>query len=111
MKSGTDQINSCELCGRSGLELTKHHLIPRARHNKPRTRRLYPDLDLHTHVAHLCRPCHATVHHQLSEQELAEAYPTLDALRRHPGIAKFARWAAKQPADRRVATKRPASRR
>lgn len=104
-------IRSCQLCGRSGLELTKHHLIPRARHNKPRTKRLHPDIDLHTAVAMLCRPCHATVHHHLSEQQLAEAYSTLDALRGHEGIATFARWAAKQPIDRRVATKPPASRR
>lgn len=59
----------------------------------------------------LCRPCHDTVHYYLTEQELAEAYHTLEALRQHPGIAKFARWAAKQAIDRRVATKRPNARR
>ena len=102
---------ACELCGRSGLELTRHHLIPRARHKKPRTRRTHPPEALKTAIAMLCRPCHRTVHHHLSEQELAEAYNTLDALRQHPGIAKFARWAAKQPVDRKVKTRRPTSRR
>lgn len=102
---------TCQLCGRSGLALTRHHLVPKARHNKPRTKRLHPDLDLHTHVAMLCRPCHATVHHHLSEQQLAEQYHTLDALRQHPEIARFAKWAAKQPVGRKVSTRRPASRR
>lgn len=102
---------TCELCGRQGLELTRHHLVPKARHNKPRTKRLHPGADLNGDVAMFCRPCHATVHHHLSEQELAETFYTLDALRAHPEIAKFARWAAKQPPDRRIATRRPASRR
>ncbi|MBB6430533.1 hypothetical protein [Algisphaera agarilytica] len=102
---------NCELCGRSGLELTRHHLVPRARHNKPRTKRMHPRINLNTYVAMICRPCHATVHHHLSEQELAEAYHTLEALRGHPEIAKFARWVAKQPVDRRVTTRRPTSRR
>lgn len=98
--------SSCELCGRSGLELTKHHLVPRARHNKPRTKRMHPDLDLHTHVAMLCRPCHGTVHQYLSEQELAEAYHTLEALAGHPEIARFVKWVSKRPPGLRVPTRR-----
>lgn len=101
-------ITTYELCGRAGLELTKHHLIPRARHNKPRTRRMHPDVDLKTTIAMLC---HATVHHHFSEQQLAETYHSLATLRQHPEIAKFARWTAKQPADRKIATRRPAARR
>ena len=58
----------------------------------------------------LCQPCHKTVHATLSEQELAEAYFTLDALRQHPEIARFARWCAKQPVGRRIAVKRPTRR-
>ncbi len=102
---------ACELCHREGLELTRHHLIPRARHNKPRTRRSHDRDTLKSAIAWLCRPCHKTVHHQLSEQELAEVFNTVEALRSHPEIAKFARWAARQPADRRVKARRPAGRR
>jgi hypothetical protein len=97
----------CELCGRCGLELTRHHLIPRARHKKPRTRRTHDRQTLKSAIALLCRPCHATVHHHLSEQELAEAYPSVEALRSHPVIAKFARWAARQPVDRKITLRRP----
>ncbi|MEM6553811.1 MAG: hypothetical protein AAF750_16970 [Planctomycetota bacterium] len=98
---------ACALCGRTGLPLTKHHLIPKARHNKPRTKRLHPDTDLHHTVALLCRPCHSTVHHHLTEQQLAEHYPTVDALKQHPDIARFAAWIANKPATLKVTTKKP----
>ncbi|MEM1213000.1 MAG: hypothetical protein AAGI68_11975 [Planctomycetota bacterium] len=97
----------CALCHRSGLPLTKHHLIPKARHNKPRTKRLHPETDLHHAVALLCRPCHSTVHHHLTEQQLAEHYPTVEALKQHPDIAHFAAWIANKPPTRQVTTKRP----
>ena len=29
----------CELCGRDEIELTQHHLIPKSRHDKARTKR------------------------------------------------------------------------
>ncbi len=103
---------ACELCGRSGLKLTRHHLIPRSRHKKPRTRRTHDRSrqELNEAVAWLCTPCHKTVHATLSEQELAEAYYTIEALRSHPDLQRFARWCAKQPVGRRIAVKRPARR-
>ncbi|MEM1028409.1 MAG: hypothetical protein AAGJ38_10030 [Planctomycetota bacterium] len=97
---------TCQLCGRSGLELTRHHLVPKARHNKPRTRRLHPGVNLDTHVAMLCRPCHATVHLHLSEQELAEGYHTLDALAGHPEVARFVKWVRRKPVDLHVSVRR-----
>jgi hypothetical protein len=101
----------CELCGRNGLELTRHHLIPRARHNKPRTRRHHNRDTMKHAIAMLCRPCHRTVHHHLREQELAEVFNTLKALRQHPEIAKFARWVARQPPEKKIRARRPAARR
>ncbi|MEO1235959.1 MAG: hypothetical protein AAFX76_04145 [Planctomycetota bacterium] len=98
---------ACELCGRSGLELTRHHLIPRARHKKPRTRRNHARADLNAAIAMLCRPCHATVHQVLSEQELAEAYHTVEALAGHPDVARFVAWVRKKPAGLRVPIRRP----
>ena len=106
-----ETADACELCGRSGLELTRHHLIPRARHNKPRTRRHHDRDTMKSAIAWLCRPCHKTVHHHLSEQELAEVFHTVDALRGHPEIAKFARWVAKQPPGKSIRSRRPARRR
>lgn len=100
----------CELCQRTGLRLTRHHLIPRARHNKPRTQRTYSRQDMTGRIAMVCRPCHATIHHHLTEQQCAEHYPSVEALLGHPEIARFVGWVRKQPPDRRVATRRPRSR-
>ncbi|MEM6333996.1 MAG: hypothetical protein AAF823_11730 [Planctomycetota bacterium] len=97
--------HACELCARVGVRLTKHHLIPVARHNKPRTRRQHDKADFHTRVAWLCSPCHKTVHATLSEQELAEHYHTIDRLQAHPDIARFLAFVRKQPPDAHVAVR------
>lgn len=101
----------CELCGRVGVALTKHHLIPRARHNKPRTRRQHDRAAFNTRVAWLCRPCHKTVHATLSEQQLAEHYHSVPALAAHADIARFVAFVRKQPPDARISVRRPADRR
>jgi hypothetical protein len=98
---------TCELCRRSGLALTKHHLIPRMRHRRRSAQVRFEREEMKSRIAMLCRPCHSTVHATLSEQELEAAYNTLDALAQHPEIAKFVGWVSKQPVDRRVAVKRP----
>ena len=98
---------TCELCRRSGLPLTKHHLIPRKRHRRRSAQLRFDREEMHTRIALLCQPCHSTVHAHLSEQELESAYNTIDALKQHPDIARFIAWAMKQPTDRRIAVKRP----
>lgn len=98
---------ACELCLRTGLPLTKHHLIPRKRHRRRSAQIRFDREEMHTRIAMLCQPCHSTVHATLSEQELEAAYNTLEALAQHPDIAKFTAWARKQPTDRRIAVKKP----
>lgn len=98
---------ACELCQRSGLPLTKHHLIPRKRHRRRSALVRFEREEMNSRIAMLCRPCHSTVHAHLTEQQLEAAYNTLDALAQHPEIAKFVSWVGKQPVDRRVAVKRP----
>lgn len=98
---------ACELCHRTGLKLTKHHLIPRKRHRRRSAQVRFDRQEMHTRIAMLCQPCHSTVHAHLSEAELEAAYNTLDALAQHPDIAKFVAWVKKQPTDRKVAVKRP----
>jgi len=101
----------CELCQRRGVRLTRHHLIPVARHNKPRTRRQHDKRSFNIRVAMLCRPCHKTVHATLSEQELAEHYHTLDRLAAHPDIVRFVEFIRKQPPDAHVTVRRRNDRR
>ena len=96
----------CEMCGRAESHLTRHHLIPRKTHRRPRIRRRFDREELHRRIAMLCRACHKTVHATLSERELAESYHTIQALREHPELAKFIAWVRRQPPGRRIAVRR-----
>ena len=97
---------SCELCQRTGLELTRHHLIPRKRHRRRSAQVRFDREEMHTRIAMLCRPCHSTVHATLSEQELEQSFNTIESLAEHPEIAKFVGWVSKQTTDRRVSVKK-----
>lgn len=93
----SDVHGRCALCGRKPVALTRHHLIPRARHRRGRTRRQFDRETLEGHVLWVCRPCHNHIHRCLSEQELAERWNTRDALLAHPAIHRFATWLASKP--------------
>lgn len=99
--------SACELCRRTGLKLTKHHLIPRKRHRRRSAQVRFDREEMTSRIAMLCQPCHSTVHATLSESELEAAYNTIEDLAQHPDIAKFVRWVRKQSPRRRVAVKKP----
>ena len=86
----------CALCGRSGLRLTRHHLIPRAMHTKARIRKKWDKETLRTRSAMVCSGCHKQIHAVLTEKELADSYHSVEALREHPELAKYIRWAQKR---------------
>lgn len=89
---------ACELCRRVGAPLTRHHLLPQSRHNKPRFQRQFTKEDGKTRIAMLCKACHSCVHSVLSEKELEQGYNTLEALAGHTEVAKFVAWVAGKPA-------------
>jgi hypothetical protein len=97
----------CALCGRAAPHLTRHHLVPRTLHKRPRIRKTFTREERHT-VVRLCRPCHKQVHAVLGEVELAREYSTLETLAAHPDIARFVAWVSRQPAtaDIRVRERR-----
>lgn len=109
MSQGTEQPaqHACELCQRTGLRLTRHHLIPRKRHRRRSCQERFDREEMTTRIAMLCQPCHSTVHATLSEAELEAAYNTLEDLAQHPEIAKFVNWVSRQKSDRRVTVKKP----
>lgn len=92
----------CELCGRDGVELTEHHLIPKSRHKDARLRKQFTLAEMRSNIAHLCRPCHSTVHAEIDEKTLARDYATVEALAAHPAIAAFTEWIAKRAPETRI---------
>ena len=96
---------ACELCGRTQLPLTRHHLIPQSRHNKARTKRQFNKQEMQGEIACLCRACHSQVHAVLTNQELAQAYFEIEQLRMQPEIARFAAWVANKPAGLKVSVR------
>ncbi|UCF66232.1 MAG: hypothetical protein JSV80_10560 [Acidobacteriota bacterium] len=105
-----DARGRCSLCGRSGLVLTKHHLIPRTRHKNRRNKKLFDRREVHERLASLCRPCHRHVHVTFDEKQLDRSYNTIEALAAHPEIERFVSWVRKQPPSSHIRSRR-ASRR
>ena len=87
------EAEPCALCLRPlGRLREKHHLVPRS-HGGRETVTLHPI-------------CHRKIHDALSEREMAQAYASPEALRRHPEIGKFLRWLRDKPADFHKVTRR-----
>lgn len=95
----------CELCGRTDIELTRHHLIPQSRHNKARTKKEFSRQEMKTQVALLCQACHNQVHEVFSNQELSSHYHTVERLKEHTEMAKFINWVKKRPAGQTIRVK------
>ena len=86
---------NCAICGREET-LTRHHLIPRTRHHNKRNKREF-ERAVVRQVVGICRPCHSQIHALLSEKELERDYNSVDKLKAHPEVEKFAGWIAKKP--------------
>ncbi|MEO0371371.1 MAG: HNH endonuclease [Pseudomonadota bacterium] len=79
----------CPLCDRPippDARQSLHHLVPKLKGGKGGP------------VVRLHQICHNEIHATLTEAELARDFCTIEALRRHPRLAKFIRWVAKRPA-------------
>lgn len=87
----------CQLCLRSGLPVTKHHLIPRGVHRRKRFRKAFDREDRLTRILWVCRPCHNAIHSARSEQELAMYYNTREKLLEIPELRDFVHWIQGKP--------------
>lgn len=87
---------TCELCGRAAIDLTRHHLIPRTRHKNKRNKKTFDRQEIHRTVD-LCRPCHRHIHATLDNKTLEREYNTVEALLSHPDIRRFVDWIRKKP--------------
>ncbi len=91
------RLGVCELCRRDECLLTKHHLIPQARHANKRNKREFDRKEVKQRVAWICRPCHNHIHDLFTEKTLEREYNTLESLLKHPEVAKFVTWIASKP--------------
>ena len=96
---------ACELCGREVQRLTRHHLVPRTRHENKRNKKTFDRREVH-HTVGLCPPCHRHIHAVLDNKELEREYNTLEALRFHPGVERFVAWISKKPHGTRASARR-----
>ncbi|MBD3679556.1 MAG: HNH endonuclease [Rhodobacteraceae bacterium] len=90
MTENIDEAPICPLCERpipAHARQSLHHLVPRLRGGKGG-----PTALLH-------QICHNEIHATLTETELARDFATVEALKRHPRIARFVSWVAKRPPD------------
>jgi hypothetical protein len=95
----------CALCQRAATHLTRHHLIPRTVHRRPRTRRKFTR-DQRLRVVLLCRACHKQIHSLFTASELAGTYCSIEALAGHPEVARFIEWLTRQPSTVDVRVRR-----
>lgn len=87
----------CELCGRPVPPALRdaHHLVPKSRGGVV--------------TVFMHRACHRQIHALFTETELARHYPSTQALRAHPEIARFIDWVSKKPGDFNPPTRRSRS--
>ena len=84
------------MCGRIMERRTRHHLIPRSRHGKKRTKRNFTREQMQR-VALLCPACHRQIHKTFTEKELEQEFNSIEALLGHPDMVKFVRWIEVKP--------------
>jgi len=94
----------CAICGREET-LTRHHLIPRTRHHNKRNKREFDRATVKRTIG-ICRPCHSQLHALLTEKELEREYATIEKLRGHEELMKFAEWIATKPRGFRPAVRK-----
>ncbi|KAI3576842.1 hypothetical protein IWW34DRAFT_821205 [Fusarium oxysporum f. sp. albedinis] len=85
------RADACELCSRSWVPLSYHHLIPRFVHEKAVKRGWHRKEDLQN-VAWLCGACHRFVHHFKTHEELARDYYTVELLLDEDEVQRWASW-------------------
>lgn len=88
--------DQCELCRRP-VPLTRHHLIPKALHNKPYVQKQFAKSERITATLWVCRACHNQIHRLFSEKELALTYNSREMLLSDERLQAFVEWLASKP--------------
>ncbi|KAF2815525.1 uncharacterized protein BDZ99DRAFT_435917 [Mytilinidion resinicola] len=85
------RADACELCGRSWIPLTYHHLIPKSTHARVLKRGWHKEEALGS-VAWLCRACHSFVHRCAGNEELAREWYTVELLMGREDVGDWVQW-------------------
>ena len=85
------RTEACEICERSWIPLSYHHLIPKQVHAKVLKRGWHEEWQLNS-VAWLCRACHGFVHNIASNEELARYFWSVELLREREDVQSWAKW-------------------
>lgn len=88
------RADACELCERSWIPLTYHHLIPKQIHAKALKRGWHEEWRLNS-VAWLCRACHSFVHRLAGNEELARDLWNVKLLMERDEVQAWAKWVGK----------------
>jgi hypothetical protein len=91
-----EQPDACELCARAAL-LTRHHLIPKALHNKGYVQKRFGKIERISATLWVCRACHNQIHRLFSEKQLALIYNNRDSLLGNEQLRSFVEWLASKP--------------
>lgn len=78
-------MDTCELCGRTEVETTVHHLLPKEMGGTFGA------------TANLCIPCHKQIHALYTNEEIAARLTTIKELQQDEQLARFIKWIRKQP--------------
>jgi len=97
--------DKCLLCLRDGVNVTKHHLIPKTTHTNKKVKKKYSSEEMNEGIM-ICRPCHSNIHALYTEKELLAKYTTLDSLQSDDGVVKFSKWVSDKPSDLKTKNKR-----
>ncbi|OEO26474.1 hypothetical protein [Pseudomonas marincola] len=91
------QPDVCELCQRAAA-LTRHHLIPKALHDKAYVQKRFSKQQCISATLWVCRACHNQIHRLFSEKQLALTYHSREALLTDERLRTFVEWLATKPA-------------
>jgi hypothetical protein len=87
----------CPLCGRSGVMITAHHLVPKS-------------LKHETDTIDICNDCHSAIHARYSNKELGERFFSLELLQKDDDLRRAFKFLSKQSSLRRFSNKQSNSR-
>jgi len=84
----------CPICDRETPDeyQEEHHLIPKCKKGKE--------------TATMCCSCGDMVHQLIEVKDMARIYNTIDSIKSHEGMQKWAKWISKKPNDFSVCMRR-----